>query len=150
MNPLLQSVQLALQNARQKEAIDFIDEVVEFCVEHENGKVFDGWEEEMIRLMVAYHWAKQTLIVHHNADETIRGVFMWYRRCGFNFSNRIPYWLCLYARLRDPWNWSLGWTWPGSASHRHECYCIYCKSVQQHRRFCRSKFFRNRTLICLS
>ena len=90
MNPLLQSVQIALQNAEQKEAIDFIDRVVDFCVEHENGKVFDGWEEEMIRLMVAYHWAKQTLIVHHNEDETIRGVFMWYncnRDDGWNFIN---------------------------------------------------------------
>ena len=80
MNPLLQSVQVALQNAEQKEAIDFIDKVVDFCIEHENGKVFDGWEEEMIRLMVAYHWAKQT----------IRGVFMWYncnRDDGWSFIN---------------------------------------------------------------
>jgi len=90
MNPLLQSVQIALQNATQKEAINFIDRVVDFCVEHENGKVFDGWEEEMIRLMVSYHWAKQTLIVHHNADKTIRGVFMWYncnKEDGWNFIN---------------------------------------------------------------
>ena len=90
MNPLLHSVQLALQNATQKEAIDFIDKVVDFCIEHENGKVFDGWDEEMIRLIVAYHWAKQTLIVHHNADESIKGVFMWYncnKDDGWNFIN---------------------------------------------------------------
>ncbi len=46
MNPLLQSVQIALQNATQKEAIAFIDKVVDFCVEHENGKVLAGWPED--------------------------------------------------------------------------------------------------------
>jgi len=40
-NPLLQSVQLALQNAEQKEAIAFIDKVVDFCIKMENGKVLD-------------------------------------------------------------------------------------------------------------
>ena len=41
MNPLLQSVQIALQNAEQKEAIDFIDKVVDFCIAMENGKPSD-------------------------------------------------------------------------------------------------------------
>ena len=77
-NRLLQSVQVALENRTQKNAILAMDEVVDFCVEHENGKVFDGWDKELIRLMVAYHWAKQTLIVHYNEDTSIRGVFMWY------------------------------------------------------------------------
>ena len=55
MNILLQSVQVALENRTQKNAILAMDEVVDFCVEHENGKVFDGWDKELIRLMVAYH-----------------------------------------------------------------------------------------------
>ena len=77
-NRLLQSVQVALENRTQKDAILAMDEVVDFCIQHENGKVFQGWDQELIRLMVAYHWAKQTLIVHYNEDTSVRGVFMWY------------------------------------------------------------------------
>ena len=77
-NRLLQSVQVALENRTQKDAILAMDEVVDFCIEHENGRVFEDWDKELIRLMVAYHWAKQTLIVHYNEDTSIRGVFMWY------------------------------------------------------------------------
>ena len=51
MNPLLQSVQIALQNATQIEAIAFIDKVVDFCIEHENGRVLEGWPEELIQLL---------------------------------------------------------------------------------------------------
>lgn len=78
MNPLLQSVQIALQNAEQKEAIDFIDKVVDFCVEHENGKVLAGWPEDRIQLLVAYHLAKDTFISEQDADGNILGIFMWY------------------------------------------------------------------------
>ena len=78
MNPLLQSVQIALQNATQKEAIDFINKVVDFCVEHENGKVFPGWPEELIRLLVGYHMAKDTFIVEQDEEGNITGVGMWY------------------------------------------------------------------------
>jgi len=90
MNPLLQSVQIALKNNEQKEALDHIDEIVKFCIKHENGKVFDGWDKDLIRLMVAYHWAKKTLIVHTQEDGTIRGVFMWYncnKDDGWDFIN---------------------------------------------------------------
>tara|TARA_R110002050_G_scaffold111022_2_gene224123 strand:+ start:5109 stop:5591 length:483 start_codon:yes stop_codon:yes gene_type:complete len=90
MNPLLQSVQLALQSVEQEEALKQVDKAVKFCIKHENGKVFDGWDEDLIRLMVAYHWAKKTLIVHKNEDKTIRGVFMWYncdKSDGWNFVN---------------------------------------------------------------
>jgi hypothetical protein len=40
--------------------------------------------------MVAYHWAKKTLIVHTHEDGTIRGVFMWYncnKDDGWDFIN---------------------------------------------------------------
>jgi hypothetical protein len=77
-NRLLQSVQVALENRTQKDAILAMDEVVDFCIQHENGKVFQDWDQGLIRLMVAYHWAKQTLIVHYNEDTSVRGVFMWY------------------------------------------------------------------------
>ena len=78
MNPLLQSVQIALQNAKQKEAIAFINKVVDFCVEHENGKVLAGWAEDCIRLLVAYHLAKHTFLCEQDEEGNIQGVFMWY------------------------------------------------------------------------
>ena len=37
-NRLLQSVQVALENRTQKDAILAMDEVVDFCIEHENGR----------------------------------------------------------------------------------------------------------------
>ncbi len=91
LNPLLQSVQIALQNGTQANALSMMDEVVQFCKDNENGKVFDGWEEELIRLMVAYHWAKKTLIVHQDELGGIKGVFMWYNcneEDGWHFINK--------------------------------------------------------------
>jgi hypothetical protein len=78
MNPLLQSVILALQSGTQKEAIAEIDRVTEFCVKNEDEKVFGGWGRDIIRLLVAYHWAKGTLLVHEK-DGEVDGMFMWYR-----------------------------------------------------------------------
>jgi hypothetical protein len=78
MNPLLQSVQLALQNATQNEALVYIDKVVDFCIEKENGKVLDGWPRDLIQLLVAYHMAKDTFISEQDAEGNILGVFMWY------------------------------------------------------------------------
>jgi hypothetical protein len=78
MNPLLQSVQIALQNATQKESLVCIDKVVDFCIEKENGKVLDGWPRDLIQLLVAYHMAKDTFIAEQDAEGNIRGVFMWY------------------------------------------------------------------------
>ena len=78
MNPLLQSVQLALQNATQKEALAFIDRVVDFCIEMENGKVLDGWPRHLIKLLVAYHMAKDTIIIKQGKEGKILGVLMWY------------------------------------------------------------------------
>jgi len=78
MNPLLQSVQVALQNDTQTEAIDFMDRVVDFCINRENGKVLDGWPRDMIQLLVAYHIAKDTFISEQDAEGNIRGIYMWY------------------------------------------------------------------------
>jgi len=82
MNPLLQSVIAALQSGAQKEAIAQIDRVVEFFLKNKNDKIFGSWGTDIIRLMVAYHWAKNTLIVSEK-DGEIDGVFMWYR-CNAN------------------------------------------------------------------
>jgi hypothetical protein len=77
-NPLLQSVQLALHNGSQAEAIELIDKVVDFCIKHENGKVLDGWPRDLIKLLVAYHMAKDTILIDAGKDEEIQGVYMWY------------------------------------------------------------------------
>jgi hypothetical protein len=77
-NPLLQSVQLALHNGAQAEAIELIDKVVDFCIKHENGKVLDGWPRDLIQLLVAYHMAKDTILIDLEQDEEIKGVYMWY------------------------------------------------------------------------
>ena len=77
-NRLLQSVQVALENRTQRDALLAMDEIVDFCLDHENGKVFRDWDKELIRLMVAYHWAKKTIIVHYNDDNNVQCVFMWY------------------------------------------------------------------------
>jgi len=76
-NNLLASVQVALQDGNQPEAVREIDRIVDFCITHENGKVFDGWDRGTVQLMVAYHIAKNTLIYIQQDDE-IKGVFMWY------------------------------------------------------------------------
>ena len=78
MNPILQSVQVALQNGTQAEAIAEIDKIVDFCIEHENGKVLDGWSRELIQLLVAYHMAKDTLIVDYDDADNVIGMGMWY------------------------------------------------------------------------
>jgi hypothetical protein len=73
INPLLQSVQLALHNGAQAEAIELIDKVVDFCIKHENGKVLDGWPRDLIQLLVAYHMAKDTILIDLEQDEEITG-----------------------------------------------------------------------------
>lgn len=78
MNPLLDSVVLALQTGKQKEAIAQIDRVTDYCMSRDDDKVFGGWDREPIRLLVAYHWAKGTLLVHEK-DGEVDGMFMWYR-----------------------------------------------------------------------
>jgi U3 small nucleolar ribonucleoprotein component len=79
MNPLLQSVQLALQNATQKESLSYIDKVVEFCIEQENGKVLEDAPKEYIRLLVAYNMAKDTIVVEHDENENVTGLMVWYK-----------------------------------------------------------------------
>ena len=79
MNQLLQSVQLALQSATQTEALAYIDKVTDFCIEQENGRVLPDWPRKSIRLLVAYHLAKDTITVVHDADGDVAGTMVWYR-----------------------------------------------------------------------
>tara|TARA_E500000318_G_scaffold51554_1_gene48251 strand:+ start:632 stop:1126 length:495 start_codon:yes stop_codon:yes gene_type:complete len=91
-NPLLQSVLIALRSGNQREAVDGIEKIVDFCILHENGKVFDGWDRDVVRTMVAYHKAKGTMVVTYDEENSITGVFMWYN-CDYN----------------DDWNFVLQW-----------------------------------------
>ena len=92
MNPLLQSVQLALQNATQREALVFIDKVVDFCIEKENAKVLEGWDRDTVRLLVSYNMAKGTFLCTESEDAEITGVLMWYN-CNYD----------------DKWDFLEGW-----------------------------------------
>ena len=92
MNSLLQSVQLALQSATQKEALVYIDKVVDFCIEKENGKVLHGWDRDTVRLLVSYNMAKGTFLCTESEDAEITGVLMWYN-CNYD----------------DKWDFLEGW-----------------------------------------
>lgn len=77
-NELLQSVVLALEKGTQREALAYIDAVTDFAVANESDKVFGGWGRETIRLLVAYHLAKGTLLTQAREGK-ITALFMWYR-----------------------------------------------------------------------
>lgn len=77
-NPVLESAVSALHSGNQPHFVSFVDKVVSFCKEHENGKVLENWEDESLRSLVAYHQAKGTLIVLCDDEANIQGVFMWY------------------------------------------------------------------------
>jgi hypothetical protein len=77
-NPLLHQVLTALERGRQTEALAWIDKLVAFCIENENGKVFDEWEPETVRTMVAYHAAKNTLVAVVDKDGNPAAVIMYY------------------------------------------------------------------------
>ena len=77
-NELLNQAVAALNDTRNLDLINFVDKVTDYCIENENGKVFDSWDRETLRQLVAYHQFKGTLIVLSNTDREVAGVFMWY------------------------------------------------------------------------
>jgi hypothetical protein len=78
-NPLLHQVLTALDRGRQTEALAWIDKLVAFMLEHERGLVFGGkWEPQLVRLLVAYHLAKGTLLVVQGEDGEPAAVLMYY------------------------------------------------------------------------
>jgi hypothetical protein len=77
-NKLLNRAVAALNNPYNLDLINFVDKVTEYCIENENGKVFDGWPRESLRQLIAYHQFKGTLIVLSDNDKNVVGVFMWY------------------------------------------------------------------------
>lgn len=88
-NLLLQQVQVALQNKTQKDAFLFVDEVVDFLLKNEKHRaIIAEWSRDMIRLLVSYHWAKETLITIRGKNEELTGVFMYYR-LNYNDSEKI-------------------------------------------------------------
>lgn len=77
-NPVLNSAVAALHSGNQPHFVAFVDKVVSFCKEHENGKVLENWGEESLRQLVAYHQAKGTLIVLCDDEANVQAVGMWY------------------------------------------------------------------------
>ena len=77
-NPVLNSAVAALNSEAQPHFSAYVDKIVEYCIENENGKVFEGWGKETLRQLVAYHQAKDTLIVLADDNANIRAVGMWY------------------------------------------------------------------------
>ena len=77
-NPLLLSVQVALEKGGQEEAIGFIDKVHRFISSGKYGEVLDDWSTEEVRVLIGYHIAKGTFICEQDEDGRIEGVLMWY------------------------------------------------------------------------
>jgi len=42
---------------------EHVEKIVKYCIKKENGKVFDGWGENIITTMVTYHISKKTISV---------------------------------------------------------------------------------------
>ena len=77
-NPVLNSAVAALNSGEQPHLVTYVDRIVDYCVENENGKVFEDWDRETLRQLVAYHQAKGTIIALSDNENNIQGVFMWY------------------------------------------------------------------------
>ena len=50
-----------------------VEDIVGYCLRKENGKVFDGMDEETITTMVTYHMFKKTISVIYE-DKKVVGV----------------------------------------------------------------------------
>ncbi|MHC4315793.1 MAG: hypothetical protein ACYSW3_25400 [Planctomycetota bacterium] len=77
-NPVLNSAVAALKSGKQPHFNAYVNSIVDYCIENENGKVFQDWDRETLEQLVAYHQAKGTLIALADDDAKIQGVFMWY------------------------------------------------------------------------
>lgn len=77
-NPVLNSAVAALNSGAQPHFSAYVDGIVDYCIKNENGKVFEDWDRETLRQLVAYHQAKGTLIALADDETNIQGVFMWY------------------------------------------------------------------------
>mgnify|MGYP003626400102 CR=1 FL=1 len=77
-NPVLNAAVAALNSGEQPHLATYVDRIVDYCVENENGKVFEDWDRDTLRQLVAYHQAKKTIIALSDNENNIQGVFMWY------------------------------------------------------------------------
>lgn len=91
-NPLAVQVAHALAHTLPTEAVAYIDQLADYCIAHENGRVFDGWSRERIRQMIAYHSAKGTLLGNETTTGELTSIFMWYR-----------------CDATDGWEWVRNW-----------------------------------------
>jgi hypothetical protein len=56
---------------------ELVQDIVDYCRSKENGEVFDGWDDNVISHIIAYHLVKDTCILCMD-DGKITGVAMWY------------------------------------------------------------------------
>ena len=56
-----------------------LDDLYRYAVLSENGKVFYGYPEETIRLILAHRQSKGRLVYHRNAEGEVDGMVMWHR-----------------------------------------------------------------------
>ena len=94
-NPVLNSAVAALESGEQPHLVTYVDRIVDYCVENENGKVFEDWDRETLRQLVAYHQAKGTIIALSDNENNIQGVFMWYN------CNEDDQWREQYRRIAE-------------------------------------------------
>lgn len=97
-NAVLNSAVAVLNSGNQPHFRAYVDKVVEYCIENENGKVFQDWDRETLCQLVAYHQAKGTLIVLADDETNIQGVFMWYN------CNSDDHWSFVYNWNEDDKN----------------------------------------------
>lgn len=77
-NAVLNSAVATLNSGKQPHFNAYVDSIVDYCIKNENGKVFQDWDKDTLRQLVAYHQAKGTLIALADDETNIHGVFMWY------------------------------------------------------------------------
>ena len=56
-----------------------VDECLRYMDENDDGTVFGGGDEEARRMLVSYHMAKQTLVLHRDSIGMLDGIIMFYR-----------------------------------------------------------------------
>ena len=70
-----------------------LDELYEYAVKSENGRVFYGVPEEAVRCIITHRQHKGRLIVHRDEAGDVDGMFMWHRfKKGWTEEDKLENW----------------------------------------------------------
>jgi hypothetical protein len=70
-----------------------LDELYDYALDRENGKVFHGVCEEAVRCIITHRQHKGRLVFHRDGFGDIDGMFMWYRfAAGWKEEDKIEGW----------------------------------------------------------